>query len=173
MIKLASIYAEILKEVGDLNNIEGYPYEKDSDRFFHFSDSDGDYVEVAFELFEDDMLNSLNRKLPDGDYYSVGYDVELNQSQHKKSDYRNLLRIIKTVVEITVKFVKEHPSLKGFIIFGTAKDMSVAVKQTDEQKDKLYKSVVYSKLSSMNFYLVDRITIDGNENFKGFALIRK
>jgi hypothetical protein len=165
MIKLKILYEQILKEVGDLENIQPYPYSGNS-----FITEQGWKVKVILTLWDEWYLEKFNINpnfypLP---IYNVGFTVEGVESQFNKTTLSEYLKILKTIALIVEKFNKKIKP-NGLIFFATNKDES-KVLITDPQKLKLYKLIVMKQLIKTNEYKTVNLEYEG---FEGFMIYKK
>ena len=169
MIKLKLLLEQIVKEVGELENIIPYEYKKFSNNEYSFKTEDGLTVDVGFSLYDKDDLKQLELE---GDVYNMVFSLENDQSQHKKENYGYLMRVIKTVFDINMEFIKQHPQVKNITLFAGNKDKDKFLTQTDKQKSNLY----------LVTFLKNRSKIPGNwwykevkidEGFKGILIYKK
>lgn len=158
----------IVNELGDLENIEVYPNKKITKDFTEFKTESGlkcivnisdikknDY---GYKLLKVDDLNLENIK-------NVGYNINGNESQYKKTNFKELIKILKTVSDIVINNVKNDTSIDGLVFVAANKDEKKILARTDPQKDKLYKTIVLSSMANQR--LMDEI---GNWKLKDFEL---
>jgi hypothetical protein len=84
MIKLVLLYEQIIKEVGDLENITPYEWNKISKIKYNFLDKDGDKIYVDFQLYDKNDLESIEFSSNIQDptkVYNVSYSLQGKQSQ--------------------------------------------------------------------------------------------
>ena len=166
MIKLRILYEQLLKEVGDLENINPYPYSNNS-----FTTEQGWKVNVYFQKYDDEDLQALNinTKFYPSPVYNVVFDVEGEESQFSKTTLEEYYKIIKTVAEICTDFIKEN-NPKGLTFLAANKDRNILFK-TDPQKSKFYKVIVLKHLTKIQGWgLVNLSPFDG---FEGFMIYKK
>jgi len=171
-LTLQQLLTEVLNEVGDLKSIEPYQYTYSSDYgggreiyYGNFTTSDGDEVLMTVEEVTDNV-NVYDRekkyldKIPpvfkqgkelqgkDLLFYEIVYSVEETTSQYRKTNVRELFRILKTVLEFTTqvipKIVKEHGRQVIFTINSQAKHTENF--EPSPQKDALYRSIILQNL---------------------------
>ena len=179
IIKLSKLLTEILKEAGDLKNIQVIPYNKISDDLYEFS-YDGMDVKVEFESHPSDIITDtiipnindevfqqvISKRADNINGYNVSFSVNDTDTQAKKTDIRTLFVILNTVVSIIKEFIREkRPFL--LTVFSMSKFGSMS---TDKQKSMLYAAISNQHLPS-DYYLRD-ISIDHTspvlDFFKGF-----
>lgn len=167
-ILLRLLLEEIIKEIGDLENIHPYPYKGNS-----FVTDEGWKVKVYFDLPLTSNLDAYN--IPTNplrkEATEIAYDVEGVESQFKKTTYQELIKIIKTISEIVLKFIKSHPEKKAFVFFGASKKGNAF--ETDAQKNKLYKAVIINQIKKSLGEEWILKNIDLSNNFKGFTIYKK
>lgn len=166
MIKLKLIYEQLLKEVGDLENIKSYPYTSNS-----FSTDLGLKVNVKFQEYDNRDIEALNlnTKYYQAPIFNVVFDVEGDESQFTKTTLNEYLKIIKTVTEICKDFIKEK-NPNGLTFFAASKNRNNLFK-TDPQKSKFYKVIVTKQLSKIQGWGLVNLPLD-NE-FEGFMMYKK
>jgi hypothetical protein len=179
IIKLSKLLTEILKEAGDLKNIQVIPYNKISDDLYEFSYNGMD-VKVEFESHPSDIITDtiipnvndevfqqvISKRADNINGYNVSFSVNDTDTQAKKTDIRTLFVILNTVVSIIKEFIREkRPFL--LTVFSMSKFGSMS---TDKQKSMLYAAISNQHLPS-DYYLRD-ISIDHTspvlDFFKGF-----
>jgi hypothetical protein len=150
-IKLIKLFEEIINEVGDLNNIPVFEYSLNSNGGtfdFEFKDDKAE-CRVSFTQMPTEVYHLID--LPpivprNKEIISVGFDIEGTDEQYFKSNYRLLLRIIKTVAEIITDSLYRYPKDAVFIIMARDK---TGRGSNDSQKMDLYKMVLQQNLPSM------------------------
>ena len=160
MIKLKILLEQLIKEVGDLENIKPYPHSNNT-----FTTEQGWKVDVEFEELNDEDLRELNinTKFYPAPVYNVVFKVEGVESQFTKTSTAGYLKILKTVVTICYDFIKEKDP-NGLTFFAANKDNQYLT--TDPQKIKMYKIVVMGQLLKNNEYkMVDLKLYSGLEGF--------
>jgi len=166
MIKLKIIYEHILKEVGDLENIESYPYSNNA-----FITDLGLKVNVRFQEYNNNDIEALNinPKHYPAPLYNVVFDVEGDESQFTKTTLNEYYKIIKTVTEICLDFIKEN-NPNGLTFFAASKNRNNLFK-TDPQKSKFYKVIVVKQLSKIKGWGLVNLPLD--DEFEGFMMYKK
>lgn len=144
-LSLLTLLHEVIAEVGDLKNIQPYPHSDDS-----FTLEDGSIVKVEMyklasrEIFQTLKIpNILNTR--EGDVYNISFSVEDVDAQFKKSSYAELVRIIKTVMDILVDQTESLEIGSTFIITPISK---LGALRLDPQKYELYKAILTKNLPS-------------------------
>lgn len=165
----------IINELGDLENIEVYPNKKITKNFTEFTTESGlecvvniseiDTTSYEYGLLKVDKLNLQNVK-------NVGYNVNGNQSQYKKSNFKELIKILKTVSNIVINNIKNDTSIDGLVFIAANKDEKQILTKTDPQKDKLYKTIVVKSIGNLQgrWKLKD---IKLSPNFSGFMIYKE
>ena len=149
-IKLIKLFEEIVNEVGDLNNIPVFEYSLNSNGGtfdFEFEDNKAE-CKVSFTQMPTEVYHLID--LPpivprNKEIISVGFDIEGTDEQYLKSNYRLLLRIIKTVTEIITDSLYRYPKDAIFVIMARDK---TGRGYNDSQKMDLYKIVLQQNLSN-------------------------
>jgi hypothetical protein len=167
LLEMRTQYLRILKEVGDLENVEAYPYENNS-----FTTDENWKVKVDFDIIPFAQFEQLNLPTKRRNTYNVSYDVNGEQSQYKKTTYKQLIRILKTVSDIVVDFVKDKGTVEALGFLATNKDPQKLITHTDPQKSAIYKAIIVKSISKLGpEWKLREIEIGGPE-FKGFVLIK-
>jgi hypothetical protein len=166
MIKLKIIYEQLLKEVGDLENIKSYPYSNNS-----FSTNLGVRVNVRFQEYDNKDIEALNlnTKYYQAPIFNVVFDVEGDENQFIKTTLDEYLKIIKTVTEICIDFIKEK-NPNGLTFFAASKNRNNLF-QTDPQKSKFYKVIVAKQISQISGWGLVNLPLD--DKFEGFMMYKK
>jgi len=137
--KLKNIIKEsYIKEIGDLKNIETYPYNKESMRNYSFDSNLGE-VSVHFDTvtpfdFQRIKVKNTDFNPQEDEQYNISFDIGGTQSQFTKSNYSELVKIVATVKEIIDNFIKTY-SPYSLLITGVDKKGEI---KTDKQKNTLY-----------------------------------
>ncbi len=173
MIKLKILLEQVLNEVGDLENIKPYKWDKISKNEYYFLDKDNDEIYVNFNLYDEEDIKfiKLSHHIKDTTkIYNVSYSLQGKQSQYKKEDYTSLLKIIKTVFDIVKDFISnEKPS--GLTFFAGHKNDDFILSKTDPQKGKLYKTILLKNIQKFPGWSFADSNLDND--FKGFLFYKK
>lgn len=165
----------IVSELGDLENIEVYPNKKITKDFTEFKTeiglkcivniSDIKKNDYGYKLLKVDDLNLENIK-------NVGYNINGNESQYKKTNFKELIKILKTVSDIVINNIKNDASIDGLVFVAANKDEKKILARTDPQKDKLYKTIVVKSMANLpgNWKLKD---FELAPNFNGFMIYKE
>ena len=164
-LQLTELLKEILSEVGDLANIKPYPYNYKGGGFFGwFHTEQGDKVRMFIEDLGD-FRGQFN--LPPvfnpnrNSIFQVAYSVEDSHTQHRKTTYKELAAILKTVVEFCKVAFEDIDRVFGdkpiFLIGSQSKHTEDY--KPDPQKDALYKTIILKNLPST--YRTAEIDING------------
>lgn len=150
IIKLMSLLNESLLEIGDLKNIQSYPFSSARKGRYVIDIEDGDKVDVIFSKVGEDERQYLRvapifKKSEINDFYNLGYSIKGISTQAKESNVKELLKIMSTLMLITKDFLKGK-ELTGILLFEENKKESLGY--TSGQKSLLYKSVVSQNLPS-------------------------
>ena len=147
--KLLTLLSENLLEVGDLANIQ--PYDKVetlSNGQYQFFSENGSTVDVMFVKMPSEygqLIKSpqiINKKKIT-EYFNLGYSVDNQDTQAKKSNIRELLKIMKTISKITEEWLAKHKNC-AILILETSKTNKI----TPGQKTLLYQAVISKNLPS-------------------------
>lgn len=149
-----------LNEIGDLKNIEAYPSENNK-----FITKDGWNVEVFFTPIEDEGHEDYQIR-------NVGYEVEGESSQYKKSTYSELIKILKTVSDIVLKYIEDNPNVKMLLFYAANKDTDKISRETDFQKSALYKAIIVDQITQVSKGWTLRET-EVKDKYQGFMLYKK
>lgn len=159
-LELKRLVEEVIKEVGDLVDIKPYPYKFNMritgdmlEYIGMFKTDDGYRVAMFLEdlsEFRDDMNIPPSFDTPNSRIYQIGYRVEGVDTQYAKTNYSELMKILKTVLDFSEKFIpniiREYGKDTIFIIGSQAKDTDDF--KSDPQKDKVYNSILSKNLPS-------------------------
>ncbi len=162
MIKLKTLYEHLIREVGELENIDPHSFSQFSPNVYEFKTDDGLNVEVWFEE------NYIKHVL----CWNVGYRLDGVESQLKKETYKYLIKVIKTVFDIIVDWVKNNPEVEHLSLFAGNKDESKSLSHTDDQKHNLYKIIYLKNKHKLPGEWVHR-EIEVFKGFKGFVISKK
>jgi hypothetical protein len=126
-----------IKEVGDLKNIDSYPYYNLGLNKWGFKTDFGETV-VMFSTFDPADWGYFEVRHNDYDYsqevINVSYAIEDVTSQIQKTNYRELLKIVKTVSMIIKEYIEKN-SPYSILLFG---DDKMGSGMSDKQKNSLY-----------------------------------
>lgn len=159
-LEIKRLVEEVIKEVGDLINIQPYPYKFNMritgdilEYIGMFTTTDGYRVAMLLEdisEFRNDVNIPPSFDTPDSKIYQIGYRVEGVDTQYAKTDYSELIKILKTVLDFSKKLIpniiREYGDDTLFVIGSQAKDTTDF--KSDPQKDKLYISILSKNLPS-------------------------
>jgi hypothetical protein len=134
-----------LREIGDLKNIHSYNFTQISPNKWEFN-TDFGRVEVYFSIFDPKDWGGFEVKHNDYNYsqtiYNVTYSIDDVTSQIQKTNYKELLKIINTVVKIINIFIKQN-SPYSLILAGEDKK---GTGTSDKQKNTLYITIASQHL---------------------------
>jgi len=175
-IHMMQILAELMSEVGDLQKLPAYKYEKLSDEFAEFTTDSG--TQISMEMERDISMEEMTEWLDEGsipevffqtyartkkskDICNLNFTAEGDFLQGKKTDLAEYARIMKTVVEFTNEYIEKH---KPFAVQVFA----------DELPGKSTKTEYYGRILKQNlrsdYRLIENVyTVDG---YKGFIIMR-
>jgi len=160
-ISLAVLISEIINEVGDLKNIETYPYtiSKVSDEFVgQFSSilPNGNTVEIETVLLTLDPASKIDIELPpvfeiDNPQilgFSIAYSIEGQDAQYDRTDLKTYVKIMATVVKIVKEIIIKNESTyyKPLYIFTSTSKMGAM--GTQDTKLKYYQAILNNNLPS-------------------------
>jgi hypothetical protein len=167
LLEMRTEYLRILQEVGDLENVEPYPYENNS-----FTTDEGWKVKVDFDIIPFSAFEQLNLPTKRRNTYNVGYHINGEQSQYKKTTYKQLIRILKTVSNIIIDFIKNKDTVEVLVFLAANKDPQKLITHTDPQKSAIYKVIIVKSISKLGLGWKLRDIEIGGPEFKGFVLIK-
>jgi hypothetical protein len=167
LLEMKLQYARMLKEVGDLESIQSYPY---SDN--HFTTEEGWKIDVNFEDLDSEDFDLMDLQTDPKKSFNVGYAINGVDSQYAKTTYKKLIRILKTVSDMIVDFVKKNRETEALVFIASNKDPDKALTDTDPQKSALYKTVIVKNISKLGGrWKIKELEVDGF-GYIGFALIK-
>lgn len=160
---------DLLLEVLDFNNIDGYEYLKRGKFKYDFVDENRLNIYVGIEHFDKNEFDQFKLapfiKDKISDLYNVGYAVEGRVDQYSKQPLKSFLRILKTVHDIILEIISDlNPDCISII--SANKD---GTNTTDQKKDKIYEKMW--KNNPPSGYGINEITFI-NDNLTGFCLYK-
>lgn len=167
LLEMRTQYLRILQEVGDLENVEAYPYENNS-----FTTDENWKVKVDFDVVPFAEFKQLNLPTKRRNTYNVSYDVNGEQSQYKKTTYKQLIKILKTVSDIVNYFISNNDKVEALTFLAANKDPKKLITHTDPQKSSIYKSIIIKNISKLGQEWKLREVEIGGPEFMGFILIK-
>jgi hypothetical protein len=147
--KLLTLLRENLLEVGDLDNISSYDkVETISKGKYQFYSEDGSTVKVHFEKLTPAFAKLIKSppiidRSSIKEYYNLGYSVDNQDTQAKKSTIKELLRIMKTISVIVNEWLEINKNCAILILETSKKDSN---KVGFGQKSLLYQAVISKNL---------------------------
>ena len=159
-----------IKEVGDLKNIDYYQSYQLSPNEWGFKTDFGE-VTVNFFPFDPAEWDHFEVRHNDYDYsqdvINVSYAIEDVTSQIQKSNYRELLKIVKTVSIIIKNYIEEN-SPYSILLFGDDKRGSGL---SDKQKNSLYLMTALQNIPTG--YRISKSTIkDPSVSLEGYIMFK-
>ncbi len=165
-ILLSTLYQEILKEIGDLQNIDPYPFTVYG-RVAKVHTSGPEQIDMFYEEVSEylkissipPVYNPEQNKI-----VSFAFDINGVQTQYKKSSYKELIKILRTVAEFFKKVVpsilEEYGDSTIFVIASQSRTSEDFL--TDSQKDAIYYQILIKNLpNSFRINQVDLKTLSG------------
>jgi len=147
---LKALLYEVISEIGDIQNIESYPFLKKSNELYGFETEQGDKVEVSFLVGPLGVLN-IEDPNPQQTFTNVAFTISGSETQLKKSTYSYLIKIIKTVVDVLLDYLKtNHP--KYIFISATSKSDEKSTVEFDSQKGRLYQAIMLKNINKLPKY---------------------
>jgi hypothetical protein len=157
--RVLKVLKEAINEAGDLGNIPGFKYHALGNIYLFIPsdsedmDEDGLSVKVEFEVGEYDNEDVAKLNLPSNitkdDIANVSYKVNGFDTQATKSNYKTLIRIIKTVSDITIDWLNRNKNIQALTIFAANKNAAKYISAEDPQKDKLYQAIIIKNISKL------------------------
>lgn len=149
-IKLLSLLSENLMEYGDLKNIEPYSFVQKDSSNYTFDSEEGSNVDVIFtKITELEVKHTKIPKIIDkkkiSSYFNLGYKVQGVESQAKKSDFKELLRIMKTITIVVDDFLGKN---NGAALLVFEQNKNPKLRNYKGQKSLLYNAVITQNLPS-------------------------
>lgn len=168
-INLKVLLEQVLNEVGDLDKISPYNFIKSNSNEYRFSTDDGLSIKVSFVEYDNETQEYL--KLKDKTY-NISYSVEGDESQFKKESYSYLIKILKTIFDIIVKYLNDNKEINNLTLFAGNKNKDKFLSQTDSQKEKLYKIIFLKNRNKLNgdWWYRD---LEAFENYNGILIYKK
>lgn len=163
---LTNILMEIINEIGDLKNIQ--PLEINGDKFQFIYNNKEHFGKVSLEDVTEyrkhfqfpDIIPNIN----DRNIVNIDYTIDNSDSRTFKSDYKMLVQILKTVVEILKDKIIDKDTI--YCIFNASRnDLSI--------KNSNQKYMIYSTLLSNH---LDETWISGEFKYfnqLGFFITKK
>lgn len=147
---------QIINEIGDLSLIKPYEFKKLGAGKYEFIDVDNDIINLQISKIDNNRVRYIKdfpTVLLGKQGREVFYTVNNIDTQFKTSNYSNLLRILKTIVEIVLEYVNTYIVDYLFI-----KDTSKVSKDKNiTTKDKLYAAIIDKNLSDDWAYTISNI----------------
>ena len=170
LIELRNIIKEsYIHEIGDLNNISPYEYNKKNNLHYTFkSDVGFVYVEIQnLSDFGDDIVFITNSQIYKQNYqgqslYNASFTVDGLDSQSIKSNLKELNRIVKTVTLILKEFID---NLKPFGVFVSGANRNSTILEPDKVKNTLWLAVATGVGKELIGYRIDK----GELNYDGYS----
>jgi hypothetical protein len=146
-IKLLKLLAEVINEIGDLSNIESYNYNI-TDKGGNFKTEDEYEVNVDITAWPPSLYKQFKFppvvELNNNPIYNIGYSIEGQGSQFMKSNYKILIKILKTVSLIVEHHINKLDSQNPiFTLFAEDKK---GKGHDDTQKTLIYKEILSKNL---------------------------
>jgi hypothetical protein len=152
-LKLRALLNEVILEVGDMENISSYPFKKISNTSYEFETEQGDTINVDLPTYPlKDIKDSLPNDIDEnGKFTNIEFGIMGVDTQFKKSDYKYLIKILKTILNITLDYLKNNQP-KYILIAATNKSTSKSNDEFDPQKTQLYQAMVLKNLNKLPKY---------------------
>ena len=163
---LKLILESIIKEAGDLKGIIPYDYTNGE-----FTTEEGWKVIVKFSHIKEPDYSYLNLPFRQRNVKAVEYTIEGKQSQYKKTTYSKLIKILKTISDITIEYINDNPNLQALVILAANKDDQL-LSRTDPQKSAIYKAITLKQISQLGQKWIVK-DIDISAYLNGFIIYKK
>jgi hypothetical protein len=164
---LKILLENIIKETGDLKGIVPYDYNNGE-----FTTEEGWKVIVKFSHIKEPDYSYLNLPFRQKNVKAVEYTIEGEQSQYKQTTYSKLIKILKTISDITIEYISNNPNLQSLIFFAANKDPDQLLSNTDPQKSAIYKAIILKQISQLGQKWIVK-DIDIHTSYNGFILYKK
>jgi hypothetical protein len=165
-LSLKIILESIIKETGDLAGIISYDYTNGE-----FTTEEGWKVIVKLSHIKEPDYSYLNLPFRQRNVKAVEYTIEGEQSQYKKTTYSKLIKILKTVSDITIEYINNNPNLQALVFFAANKDPDQLLSNTDPQKSAIYKAIILKQISQLGQKWIVK-DIDIHASYNGFILYK-
>ena len=169
MVEYALIMENIIKEIGNFDNIELYSHSNNQ-----FITEEGWEVKVEFLNVPEIVMGSVNLSvdIKQEEAKWILYTVEGEQAQFEKTSLSKLIKILGTVVDIIIQYVKNNSNIKLLTVFAANKNSDNKF-MTDPQKSKYYKTIILRQIAKLNqgWHLKDIDIIP--EEYSGFLIYKK
>jgi len=167
LLEMRIAYVNMINEIGDLKNIESYPYKDNK-----FTTDENWTVKVDFDVVPFAAFEQLNLPTKRRNTFNVSYTINGEQSQYQKTTYKELIKILKTVSDIVKDFVKSKNDLEALVFLAANKDQQKLATHTDPQKSSLYKLIIVKTIAELSSEWKLKEFEIGGPNFNGFILAK-
>ena len=152
-LNLRALLNEVILEVGDMEQISPYKYSKISNIEYNFTTEQGDRVNVEFPTYPlkyigDSLPNDIDEN---GNFTNIEFSIEGVDSQFKKSNYGYLVKILKTIMDITLEYLSTN-SPQYVLIAATHKVKEKGYEELDPQKIQLYQAMILKNINKLPKY---------------------
>ncbi len=146
---LKALLYEVISEIGDVANIESYSFTKISNQNYEFETEQGDIVKVFF--FQAPLSVISIEDPTENKFVNIGFSISGSETQLKKSTYSYLIKIIRTVIDVTLNYLTtNHP--KYLFISATNKSDEKSSIEFDTQKNQLYQAIMLKNINKLPKY---------------------
>lgn len=167
LLEMRDALLRLISEAGDLENIESYPHTNEQ-----FITDEGWQVKVEMSVIPFNEFQTLYIPTKRRNTINVSYSVEGEQSQYEKTTYKGLIKILKTVSDIVLEYVKQNPNTQALVFFAANKDPQNLLTKTDPQKSTIYKTIVIKRMSKLGpEWKLKDVEVGGPE-FSGFVIYK-
>lgn len=159
-----------IKEIGDLKNIQTYPFQKIDSYSYTFDTKFGnvkvEFMEFFYKDWEDFKVEH-NQYDYSGKVYNVSYTIDDITSQIEKTNYKELIKIMSTIRDIVEDFISSF-SPYALLLFGVDKRGGML---SDKQKNSLY-LLLASKNLPPNYRISKGIIEDSGVKYEGYVMFK-
>jgi len=153
-LKLVMLLEEIMQEVGDLEKTTSYPIKKINDFKYSFEIDQDLAAVIKFNNGDIDQYFLNGIKIPTkpliNNTYNVSYTINGVDTQAQKLDYATLIKVLKTVSDVTIEFVKSHKDIEALLFMEMSKTgQTIDGSYSDPQKYNLYKAILIKNLNKL------------------------
>jgi len=129
-------------------------------------------VKVDISKIPTDLYNELSISIKKQNIANVAYKVEGVDTHYKNSNYKTLIRILKTVLDIVIEYINQNKNIEALLFFSTNKNPDFALDKTDRQKDAIYRAITIKTISKLGQrWRIKDIEL-GSIDFTGFMVYK-
>ena len=169
-IQLIKLINEVIGEVGELSNIipvtitgKNFNTDQESLALFSLPTKDDTSIEGSIIITRVPPSELDRIKLPpvaaQEQVYNIGYDLNGDDTQYVKTDYKTLISILKAVAEFTIEHLSKVGGDVSYLIGATDKLSGAHIQ--DPQKSSLYQAIISKNLPIG--WRAGNVKLDGQE----------